>query len=287
MSKLLQRAVDSASERLVLLAPASGHGRLEKRFGHVEADSDMRTRLLHDMQRMRGRVYLADGAVTPAQLSADGRHRTAQDDRSWHILTRDQAGQVTACGWYLEHLRDVRVEDLRVRHCPLAQNIEWRSRVWRAVDQDITRARNSGLGYVEVGGWAAAKVGSIAIDGLLLALAGYSLSRLRGGAIGLTTATVRHCSSTILRRMGGSRLEIDDTSIPSYYDPQYGCDMELLRFDSRSPNPSYEELINRLSDRLSEVLVVTATEPSHAKSADAPLWLPSTTRAQHPVALAS
>ena len=269
MSKLLERTVDAATERLVLLAP---DGKLPSAFGRVETDPGFRSRLLHDMQRMRGRVYVEDGAVNPRELTADGRHHTAQDDRGWHILTLDGQGQVAGCAWFLEHGPNVEPGDLRIRHCPLGRQVGWRARLRKAVGREIGRARQQGLGYVEVGGWAVSKVGHIATDGLLLALAGYGLGRLHGGVLGLTTATVRHCSSTILRRIGGSGLEADGVAIPSYFDPQYQCEMEILQFDSRMPNPRYERLIERLSERLSDVLVLTASDPSRVPAARGQAW---------------
>ena len=121
MSKLLERAVASAAERMVLLVP---DGRLSYGVGHVEADAGLHTQLLHDMQRMRAHAYLADGAIVPSQLTADGRHQTPQDDRAWHILTLDARGQVAGCAWFLEHAPDVTVSDLRVRRCPLTKLVE-------------------------------------------------------------------------------------------------------------------------------------------------------------------
>jgi hypothetical protein len=93
---------------------------------------------------------------------------------------------------------------------------------------------------------------------LLLALAAYSLGRRLGGALGITTATVRHSSSTILRRLGGSHLEAGGTIVPSYFDPKYNCEMELLRFDSRKPNAKYTGLIELLRDRLTNVSVIAS-----------------------------
>src|SRR5207253_9806647 len=93
-------------------------------------------------------------------------------------------------------------------------------------------------------------------EGLLLALAAYSMGRRFGGALGLTTATVRHSSSAILRRLGGSSLEVDGSTVPSYFDPKYDCDMEILRFDSRRPNPRYVRLIDQLGERLCHVPVI-------------------------------
>jgi hypothetical protein len=85
----------------------------------------------------------------------------------------------------------------------------------------------------------------------------------------MTTATVRHCSSTILRRLGGSDLQVGGRRVPSYHDPRYKCEMELLRFDSRYPSQKYSGLVELLKDKLSEVLVIAPQERQAAEPAAA------------------
>src|SRR5690606_41442081 len=129
------------------------------------------------------------------------------------------------------------------------------------IDGELTRARRDGLHYAEVGGWAVTKDSRCTAEGLLLALAAYSLGRHLGGALGLTTATVRHSSSTILRRIGGSHLVHEGESGPTYYDPKYKCEMELLRFDSRHPSAKFESVVESLRRRLRQVPVVACQPP--------------------------
>jgi hypothetical protein len=52
----------------------------------------------------------------------------------------------------------------------------------------------------------------------------------------------------------------DTSPIPAYYDPRYGCNMELLRFDSRRPSPKYAPLIAELTEKLATVRVIASTE---------------------------
>jgi hypothetical protein len=205
---------------------------------------------------MRGSVYLEDGAVSRQQLSADGLHQTAEDDRSWHLLFVNAEHRVTACIWYLQHAFDASFDDLRVRHSPLAWMTEWRDKLWHAVESELAEARAAGLRYAEIGGWAVTKENRGSADGVLLALAAFSLGRILGGALGMTTATVRHSSSTILRRLGGTHLRSGLTEIPPYFDPKYGCDIELLRFDSRQPSPRYAGVIDALRQHMPHVSVV-------------------------------
>jgi hypothetical protein len=254
MLKLLERSILTVDKRLVLLAPP--HVSVPKSFENVVVDPSRRNQLIREVQGLRGNVYLGDGAVQSHELSTEGLHRTPEDEKSWHLLTLNKHGHVGACVWYLEHENTASVQDLRVRHCPLATQDGWRDKLWKAVESEIASARHNRLNYAEVGGWAVAKESRCTSEGLLLALAGYSLGRVSGGALGITTATVRHSSSTILRRLGGSHLEVDGSTVPSYYDPKYKCEMELLRFDSRRPSSKFARLIELLREKLSGVCVI-------------------------------
>ena len=257
MLTLLHRSIGSINNRLVLLAPPKAS--VPAAFENLEVDPARHEAFLRDAQRLRGRIYLRDGAVTPQQLSTGGLHQTPEDEESWHLLMTDKSGGLSACVWYMEHAPTVSIDRLRVRHCPLAHQPESRATLWKAVELELARARQDGLGYAEVGGWAVSEQSRCTSEGLVLALGGYSLGRMLGGALGMTTATVRHCSSTILRRLGGSRLMADGRTVPSYYDPKYKCEMELLRFDSRQPNPKYGGLVELLREKLADVLVVASS----------------------------
>lgn len=269
MLRALERAIDSVGDRLVLLAP---HSSVPAHMNHVEVDARRHYQLLREMQQLRGSVYLRDGAVTPEQLSPKGLHETPEDERSWHLLMVNRR-QITGCAWYLEHENTVPVHGLRVRHCPLAKLTHWREKLWKAVASELAIARRHDLRYAEVGGWAVAEDNRRTSDGLVLALAGYSLGRICGGCLGITTATVRHRSCSILRRIGGAGLEVDGTTVPTYYDPKYKCVMEILRFDSRKPNPKYASLVEMLCEKLANVMVIAKPSMTPAvESIGGDLW---------------
>jgi hypothetical protein len=257
MLKLLERNITALDERLILLAPpqASAHSH----YRNVDIDPRLHHSLLGQMQALRGQVYLQDGAISRRQLS-DGRHQTPEDDRSWHLLMLDARRRVSACVWYMEHPNTIALDSLRVRSCPLAQNESSRSLFRGAIESELKRARRFKMRYAEIGGWAVAPEYRGRSEGLLLALAAYSLGRIAGGALGLTTATVRHASSAILRRIGGSHLMSGEGPVPAYYDPRYNCEMELLRFDSRRPSAKFAPLVEALKDAMAFVPVVASTE---------------------------
>jgi hypothetical protein len=135
----------------------------------------------------------------------------------------------------------------------LASSGAWGIHFRHAVETKREEARLRGLGYAEVGGWALVDELRYSREALRISLTIYSLMRFLGGALAIATATVRHNSSAILRKLGGSSLVDGEIELPVYYDPQYECDMEVLSFDSRCPNPKYEEWIQDCQRNLSNI----------------------------------
>jgi hypothetical protein len=254
MLRLIESSIASIEQDLVLVAPPDA--RLGDGFSHVTVDAFQHQQLIREMQRLRGRIYVDGGNVTRQQLTADGRHQTAEDDKGWHLLMTDADGRVRSCALYVLYENTVSIGDLRVRQCPLVQHPEWQTKVKGAVESEIARARGAGLRFAELGGWAIAKERRGTPEGLMMALATYGLSRILGGALGITTANVAHSCSSILRRLGGSFLEFDGTTIPSYFDPRYNTMIDLLRFDSRSPSTKYADLIDVVKGKLANVTVI-------------------------------
>jgi hypothetical protein len=253
--KLVPSSLSSSHQQLIVLSPCAS--RVLGRFRNVTIDPLRYKLILADMQKMRGRVYLEDGAIAPHQLSSDGRHHSPADSESWHLLTLDQHGLVSGCVRYREHRNTVSFQDLALQHCALAACREWGVKLRAAVESDLAAARQQAISYVEVGGWALAKERRCTGEALRTALATYGLAQILGGCVGIATATVRNRSSSILRRIGGTGLEVEGEKLPSYYDPQYTCEMEIVRFTSSSPNPKYWRWIEQISANLRNVPVLS------------------------------
>ncbi len=230
------------SGKLALLAPPDTF--IPRRFENVQSSAVRHDELLASLQRLRGRLYLADGAIVPGQLTADRRHRLPGDEQAWHVLALDECGEVAGCSRYLAYPNTVPFHKLTVRGSALATSLEWGQLFRAAVAEEMEQARRRGVAYVEVGGWALSPKMRRTREALRIALATFGLARALGGCIGITTATRRHCSSDILRRIGGRSLHIDRVDLPAYYDRQYGCDMEVLRFDSIHANPRVDSWVN-------------------------------------------
>jgi hypothetical protein len=259
MLKLLERNIESVGDRLILLAPDTT---IPKSLENITADARRHGAYLRQLQRLRGRIYLNDGALKTEQLSRDGRHKTPEDAKSWHVLVVDDDGRINGCIWYLQHERPS-FDALRIRHAAIANDPVWSAKLHSAVEQDFFRAGQEDIHFAEVGGWAVAE-NSRLTDCLLLILSTYALSQLLGGAFVAATATLRHRSAAVLRRMGGSRFKGGNFEVPSYFDPSYDCEMELLRFDTRRPAVRFARMVKEIREKFTTVPVLAKEKSTDA-----------------------
>jgi hypothetical protein len=256
--------------QMLLLAPYTGG--VPDSFSNPSFDPGRHTHMLAKAQKLRGRIYVEDGAIGPNELTPEGRHYIQSDEESWHILTLDSHGEVSGCTRYLAHMNTISFGQLGVRQSALAKCEQWGPKLRSAIEQELQVARRRDFAYVEMGGWALREDVRCSTEALRVALGAYALARNLGGAISVTTATARHCSSSILRRIGGQPLAMGRTELPAYHDPRYNCEMTILRFDSDRPNPRYEAWIEQIREELLSAPVICRTaqpfiwenEPLHA-----------------------
>lgn len=246
---------------LALLAPPQAH--IPDSFTSVCHDPFRHYSLLRQAQALRGSVYLEDGAIDRSHL-VSGCHIAQSDPKSWHLLVLDESHQVRACVRYHRHPAGVEFSRLTAAESSLACCSEWGSRVRSAVEEELALSQNLDLPFVEIGGWALAQEIRGSVEALRMVLAAYAFFRTLGGAVGLATATVRHSSASILRRIGGRPLQHKGLQVPSYQDPQYKCSMEMLRFYSWAPNPRYDWWIREIGSEIRSIPVISATMPEAA-----------------------
>jgi hypothetical protein len=247
--------------RLLLLAPP--HAQIPASFRSVSYDPERYSALLHQAQRLRGAIYLEDGAIDAARLT-NGRHAVESDHFSWHLLVLGADGGICGCTRYRHHPSEVHFAGLAVSESSLASCSAWGVKVRYAVEEELTLSRSLHLPFVEVGGWAIAEEIRNTVEALRMVLAAYAFFRIFGGAVGLATATARHSSASILRRIGGRPLEYSGQSMPSYVDPQYNCQMEMLRFYSWAPNPRFNSWIGEIGREIESTSVVSGMAPELA-----------------------
>ena len=253
-SSLKSRLTQTKRSSLVLVAPVGAA--IPRDLQNVQYDSYCHEELVASMQRLRGASYLQDGAINADALSEDGRHRLAIDRESWHLLSVNSDGAVQGCIRYRSLPHSASFDDLWVRNSALAKAEDTRHQFRGAVESELERARFRSISYAEVGGWAISAEYRMSTEAMRTALSTYALARVLGGSLGITTATARHCSSTILRKIGGSSLHWDGAALAPYYDPQYRCEMEVLRFDSEFPARRYADCVDELTDEIRSVPVV-------------------------------
>ena len=241
--------------RFQLLAPSQSSSGTS--FGRKRVNEQVHSHYLSALQRLRGRVYLKDAAIQPCEMDDEGRFVMPGDEQSWHLLLIDGEREVIGCARYLVHPNTVSFHKLRVAHSALANDPTWGPKVREAVEADLALAREKDFAYVEIGGWALTEEWRCTRAALEILVGSYALAHLWGGCLGSCTATVRHGSSSMLRRIGGSPLQARGCELPPYEDPQYGCEMELLRFDCRTPGPRFQPLITQLKAKLADSVAVT------------------------------
>jgi|SRR5581483_11533964 len=244
---------------LVLLAPALAS--VPRSFTAAESNRDAHTELLAKLQRLRGRLYLEDGAIESWQLTADGRHNAANDERSWHLLALEEE-EVTGCARLQVYPPNVTFAELGVARSAQAQCPVWGLALRQSVTAKLDCAQTEGLNFIEAGGWALTPALRCTTEALRIALGGYAMGELLGGCLGLSTATVRHRSASILRRLGGRPFMWEGQGVPPYYDPAYRCEMEVVHFDSRAPNPRYRIWIDEMITELRQAAVFCRTDES-------------------------
>src|SRR5215471_12425221 len=139
------------SRKLALLAPRGATA--PRFFRQVQENAIHSHHLLAGLQRLRGSVYLTDGAIGAAELT-DGRHDVPIDHSGWHLLVVDEDERVCGCVRYRERASGATFSKLGVSSSPLAQCNIWGPRLRAAVRSELALSRELGLPYVEVGGWA-------------------------------------------------------------------------------------------------------------------------------------
>jgi hypothetical protein len=229
---------------------------------NVSRDRSQHTRLLGEMQRLRGRVALQEKAITPSMLDSSGRHVMQGDEKGWHLLRVRGDGKVVGCARILVHPRDVIFQGLRIAASSVARCTAWAAHVRNSVESDLRYARINGLRVIEPGGWVIDESLRGTKEAVSIAINAFALSQLLGDCIGYLTATVKNHSSTILHRLGGRSLEAQGTPIPRFFEPAWGCDMELLRFDTNSLNPRFGETLESARSGLLSATVYYAEAPS-------------------------
>jgi hypothetical protein len=220
-----------------------------------ECDLSRYDRVLERIQQLRGRVYVADGAIPAEALDEKGRHLSQLDDCGWHLYLLDDCGEVLGCVRINQYSYPAYIAQLNI-NCVLARidgaaAAQMESGVLRLLD----RARQKHRDVWEVGGLAVAPQAQGGIKGVIMACACWALAQWCGNMEVLATATIRHRAAEILCRMGGYPLP--GISQATYYDPYHRCDVQLLSFNPFVCHADYQATISDVKQHLARVGVLT------------------------------
>jgi hypothetical protein len=251
--------------RMVVLAPAVAT--IPQVFERAAQDPITHQRILSAMQQMRGRVALREGAVKPGDLAQDGRFRMPGDEDSWHLIRMDADDNVKGCARVLVHPNTATFPQLRLASSAVAHHPEWGGRVRQIVESDLQRASEQNVSVVEPGGWVLEERLRGTSEAILIALSAFAWARFIGTCLAYVTATVKHHSSLMLRRLGAQSLYFGGEEVPKYYDSRYSCEMELLRLQSEGIHPRFESRLSFLYGLLSTAPMFQAGPLSRSAAA--------------------
>jgi len=233
--------LNRAGLRLGILAPRCGA--FAGRMSSLNAGDGDYDRLLHQIQRLRGQTYLADGAIASQALEADGRLASPVDEESFQLFLRNKEQGIIATIRARMLGAGAALDMLKVSEFISRLRNGERELFRAAVERYLAQARERGWGIGEVGGWAVDGSARHSLAALILPLAVWALYQSLGEWHVLATATVRHHSADLLVRLGGYHLLADGRPLPGIFDPVFGCQMELLGFDCQSVAIMHRNLV--------------------------------------------
>ena len=240
-------------------------------------DSEQYERLIGEIQRFRGMVYVQEGILLPTDLDAQGRHQRASDFAAWHLVLRDRPDHILGAMWLRVHdLRGgaLRFEDLQIyEHIARANDEQLASALDTATRHFLAESAKNYKYFSEVGGWAIREEVRRTALAPILAASLWSLARIVGGGTGLAIARVRHQCADVLKRMGGMDLYSGGEPLPRFYDSFYRDMFEVIGFDSQYSCQQLEPTIEDIRAYLCETPILTTPSLLSLAARSAPLLL--------------
>jgi hypothetical protein len=198
------------------------------------------------IQRFRGTIYYADGAIPAEALDAEGRHHSVSDERSYHVCVLADEETMAGCFRLRVHRSGSAIDDLCL--APALTRIESAIRpdVSSAISGLMAQAWRQGMLFGEVGGWAVQPDFRRSRDLIAMPLVAFAVYEQFGSALVIAHATHRHSSARILKEIGGFSLTHEGSAFSPYHDSYYGSLMEFVCFDSRRPAERLAPIVHSL-----------------------------------------
>lgn len=254
---------------LCLLAPDPEL--IPRNFANVLEDTHLHTTLLDSVQQLRGKVYVADGAIPTASLDEQGRHYVASDRDCWHAVMRDGYGNIRAAirmAIHFHHKGKVGLDDLQANQLVRRMHPSVGHRFGAALMEFIGDAQTAPC-FFETGGWVIDDGARKQTVAPVTVASVYALSRAVGGARGVGSATTRHESATILKRFGGFEIPCGKAeTLAPFFDPSYGCDMQILGFASDRVSAVFEPTVRDIMHAFDAMPVFTTSGKASSYEAE-------------------
>jgi len=228
---------------LIVIPPLSPSPDLEWIVGERFSSPAEHRAAISEVQRFRGQVYVADGAIPASALDEEGRHYQEFDYENYHLCLLSPEQQIRGCFRLRLHKPAAEIRDLRLHDVIERMPSGLAALCHGALASLFELSCREGVRIGEVGGWAVDERLRHRRASTILPFAAWSLYQIVGDAIVLASATNRHQSSAILKRIGGFALMHGEERLPCFMDDFHGCEMELLGFDSRRPHPAYAKIV--------------------------------------------
>ncbi|HEX4168323.1 MAG TPA: hypothetical protein VHZ55_22900 [Bryobacteraceae bacterium] len=123
-------------------------------------------------------------------------------------------------------------------------------------DRQFDNARRIGKNFGEAGAWALSHTARCSTAAVNIALMTYALAEWLGAGLCVTTATTRHHSALILKRLGGKAF----ANFEPYYEPMFECFIELLQFETACLHHRYLAKLEELRAELRHTPIICPLE---------------------------
>jgi hypothetical protein len=229
----------------VLLAPEAP---ASAEYSCVSHDESLHQLWLRRAQALRGRTYLADGAVDRQHLAEDGRLVLAQDRHSWHIIACEDE-DACATMRFTFYRNEIPPDLLALAGSGLFESpAAVRSR--RAIEAYQRECLAAGDVFGEVGGWAADASRRGSRKSAAVAISAWPICRSQGRVRAVSIVTERNQSLGILTRIAAAPLADEEGELPSWQDERYLCQMHLSAFTTWELHGEFENDALELAELL-------------------------------------
>jgi hypothetical protein len=215
------------------------------------------------IRSFRERIWQADGAIPQNGQDPHMDHFASFDEVGCHAILMNGADELVGCARYL--MWDLRSGNFRLEQLALfpfltrmasEQRALFVSAIQYFLDDSLARSPVSYRRLMESGGWAVDRREENRYAAPLLVAIGFALGLSNLCLVGLSAATVRHRSNSILKRLGMFELRYRSQALPTFFDPYHGCDMEILG-SCRSPSQLIGPTVADYTGNFADIEVLT------------------------------